>query len=572
MKPVALGGALALLGLGSLPAQMMPTPVDLELSLVTDVSGSVSLSEYQLMMNGYENAFRSPSLIGAIESGPIGSVAVNLVFFANNASEGIPFQLITNSTDANAFADSIASLSGSKPDSGGTNIGSGIDLAASLLAGNTYDGRSVIDVAGDGTGSSPGSSRDNALNGGVDTINGIVIGTDPDGSLAQFYEDEVIGGSNAFVAVAPTFEDFRPEIEAKIEREIRGGPVLSDTARLTASTLRSGSIGVARTATRDVGGRLARMRAGVRNEPVVTTQPAPYSAKGGMPKGGMAKEPLVLTENCPWQVWGQIYYTSQDLDEQLAAVNVPGANFRQVVQPDTSIDTFGGTVGLEYAINPSWTIGFAIGGTTSEADMRLVGDVDIDALTLMPYISYYRPIGATMAVYADLLYGYGSTDYETYRLPGGARGDTDGHYHALEFNTGLNMNHAGVVHGPFAQLRWLDGEIDGYTETGPGAVVFPEADFESLASQLGYQASYPVELGGGTLVPQGWLAWEHEFEEDQGNLAGLPLGTLDEDLAVLGAGIAYYRNCCWNLGLDYEARLGDETQSHFVGLRGGLQF
>ena len=81
-----------------------------------------------------------------------------------------------------------------------------------------------------------------------------------------------------------------------------------------------------------------------------------------------------------------------------------------------------------------------------------------------------------------------------------------------------------------------------------------------------------MPMGSGTFVPQARAAWEHEFEDDLGTVAGLPQGVLDEDLAVLGLGVGYFMNCGWNVILDYEARLGSESQSHFVGLKGGIEF
>lgn len=136
----------------------------------------------------------------------------------------------------------------------------------------------------------------------------------------------------------------------------------------------------------------------------------------------------------------------------------------------------------------------------------------------------------------------------------------------------MNLRNGSVVHGPYAQLRWLDGDVDGFIESGVGAGVYLDADYESVASQLGYQVSAPIAVGGGVVVPQGRIAWEHEFETDQGNLGGIQLGELDEDLAVIGAGVGYYMTSGWNVGLDTEARLGSETQSYYVGLKGGYEF
>ena len=56
------------LGLGS--TQAIPAalePVQMELVLLVDTSGSVDSSEYALQKGGYEDAFRNEALINAVE-------------------------------------------------------------------------------------------------------------------------------------------------------------------------------------------------------------------------------------------------------------------------------------------------------------------------------------------------------------------------------------------------------------------------------------------------------------------------------------------------------------------------
>ena len=62
------------------------------------------------------------------------------------------------------------------------------------------------------------------------------------------------------------------------------------------------------------------------------------------------------------------------------------------------------------------------------------------------------------------------------------------------------------------------------------------------------------------------------MRSDQGHLGAIPLGELDEDLAVLGAGVGYYMNCGWNVVLDYEGRLGSNSTSNYVSLKAGIEF
>ncbi|MFC7338663.1 DUF1194 domain-containing protein [Haloferula chungangensis] len=558
----ALGVSASLAGTSSILT-------DLELSLVTDTSGSVSSAEYDLQMDGYAAAFRNPVVHSAISSGARGSIAVNLILFDSNASVGLPWTILTGASDANAFADLLDNLA--RPSSGGTNPASGIDLATSEIFGNNIEStRQVIDVSGDGDGfsSTDAAARDAALAAGVDAINGLPI-LDGSTSLEDYYRNYIQGGADSFVLPANSFADFEAAILDKLSREIGGDTGV--TGHLISSTLRSTSITTARTVTRDVGGRLYKMRAGLRSEPVIHAEPAPSSSKGGMAKGGMPTSPITHSHICRWEVYGQVFYSTEDLDAQYTSMPIGSVNVRRLLQADTSVDVFGGTVGFDYDFNDTWTAGFAVSGAQSDVDMNLVGTSDIDTLALIPYVSYHRDLNG-MGFYADLLYAYGMNDYDTRRLPAGAVGSTEGEFNNFEFNTGLVMRSGQVSHGPYAQVRYLDGDIDGYTEVGPGAAVFPDSDYESLATQLGYQGSYVVQMGSGVLVPQARVAWEHEFEADQGNFAGVPLGTLDEDLAVLGAGIGYFMNCGWNILLDYEARLGDESQSHYVGLKAGVEF
>jgi uncharacterized protein YhjY with autotransporter beta-barrel domain len=571
---VAIFATSAALGLPCMAGGKGSILADLELSLVTDISGSVDETEYNLQMDGYAQAFRNSLLHTAIGRGQQGQIAVNLIFFDNTASEGIGWTLLTNASDANAFADLLDNIA--RPSFGGTNPAAGIDLATASIFGNNIEStRQVIDVSGDGAGNASldQAARDAALAAGVDAINGLPIG---DQSLADYYENNIVGGADGFLTPAATFEDFEASILEKLQREIGGDA--GDSGRLVSSTLRATSISSARATTRDVGDRLFRMRAG-RPQPMQQAAAPAYVDPG--PKGGMSakssKSPIVMpAETRNWEVYGSVFAFTEDQDQQiLSSRNANGALVQTLVHPDTSVDIFGGNAGFEYRFNERWSAGFALAASSTDVDMTFVGNSDIDTLALVPYVSYYQTNAFAGAdLYADAMYVYGMNEYDINRITGGgiASGSPDGDYHQIEVTTGLNFRAGTLVHGPYASLRWLDGTIDSYTETGPGAGAFPSSDYESLATNLGYQVSYPIQLSGGVLVPQGRAAWEHEFEDDQNTALGLPGGEIDEDIAVLGAGIGYYMTSHWNVVLDYEARLGSENQSHYVGLKAGYEF
>ncbi|MGB7405963.1 MAG: DUF1194 domain-containing protein [Pacificimonas sp.] len=199
-------------------------PVDLELALLVDVSGSVDSNEFNLQRQGYIDAFNNSNVVDAIESGAIGSISVTYIEWSGSTQQSqlVGWTEISDQTSASAFASAIAGTS--RPFGGSTAIGSAITFSVPLFSGNGFEGtRNVIDVSGDGTnnsGGAPSTARDFALANGIDTINGITINGATNG-LLTYYENNVIGGQNAFAINAASFEDFTAAIQDKLIREIR---------------------------------------------------------------------------------------------------------------------------------------------------------------------------------------------------------------------------------------------------------------------------------------------------------------------------------------------------------------
>ncbi|MDY6902771.1 MAG: DUF1194 domain-containing protein [Cyanobacteriota bacterium] len=203
------------------------TSVDIELSLLVDVSGSIDANEFNLQKQGYADVFSDASLFNNfISKGKEGKIAVNYIYWAGSTQqqEAVGWTVIDSVQASQDFANAIDAAA--RPFLGGTSPGSAIDFATPLFGNNQFDGeRQVIDVSGDGIGiaSNTANARDNALNAGIDAINGIVIGGSP--FVKAFYEDNVIGGVNGdgnsgFIVEASTFADFGSAIDNKIKAEI----------------------------------------------------------------------------------------------------------------------------------------------------------------------------------------------------------------------------------------------------------------------------------------------------------------------------------------------------------------
>ena len=219
------------------------TPVALELSLVIDVSGSISSTEYNLQRQGYQNAFLDISVQNAILShAASGGVAVNVIQFAQNAQQSIGWTLLTDAASINTFAAALGGLVRSNTVGASTDIRDGMSLAISSLNTNSYEGtRRVIDVSGDGhqsaeqtcSGNAPyniacgltQAQRDAAAADAI-TINGLTIESGAYGAngLTTWYTTNV-KTSDGFVVTASGFADFERAAIVKIGTEIVGGTV-----------------------------------------------------------------------------------------------------------------------------------------------------------------------------------------------------------------------------------------------------------------------------------------------------------------------------------------------------------
>lgn len=219
-------------------------PVDIELSLVIDVSPSVDNTEFALQMAGYEAAFKDPAVQAVIAALP-GGIAVNVIFFSLNAVEKIGWTQIIGAAGANAFADLFSALTRTPPTNNGTDIAEGYNLAISSFDGNGFEGaRRTIDISGDGpqnlNGGCPGfgdgldpaciaqtsAARAVAEAAGI-RVNGLVIGPDDPlfgaGGGVGYYTDQLIT-SDGFAVAATNFAAFAPVVRDKIIREIQQVP------------------------------------------------------------------------------------------------------------------------------------------------------------------------------------------------------------------------------------------------------------------------------------------------------------------------------------------------------------
>jgi hypothetical protein len=222
--------ALAVVHLGSAHAAQ---PVDLELALAVDVSGSIDAEEAQLQRDGYVAAFRDSAVIRAIEHGMLGRIAVAYCEWAGfgRVRVIVDWTPVTDTASAHEFA-GLLTLEPPRTVRR-TSISSALEFGVPYFERNDFDGtRRVIDVSGDGANNSGHlvtHARDSAVSAGV-TVNGLPIingrpgpfGWPPIEDLDLYYRDCVIGGPGAFLIVANSFDEFAEAVRRKLILEIAG--------------------------------------------------------------------------------------------------------------------------------------------------------------------------------------------------------------------------------------------------------------------------------------------------------------------------------------------------------------
>lgn len=231
MKLKSLVGTVASAAALLVGGQASAIPVALELALLVDTSGSVTAAEYALQRDGYMNAFLNATVQANIAT-LTGGIAVLYMEWSGTGQQIVKQNWIhiSNAAQATAFANTIGTFT--QAFSGSTAPGSALNFATPLFgtetggADNGFESaRQVIDVSGDGAenvGANTLAARNAALAAGVDTINGLAILGEA--GLATFYQNNIVGGTNAFLEIAANFTDFQDAVIRKIGREIINVP------------------------------------------------------------------------------------------------------------------------------------------------------------------------------------------------------------------------------------------------------------------------------------------------------------------------------------------------------------
>ncbi|MBO6784431.1 MAG: DUF1194 domain-containing protein, partial [Alphaproteobacteria bacterium] len=140
-------GAPACLAVSAATAE---EPVDLELVLAADGSGSIDDAELALQREGYARAVRNPRVLEALTGGIFGKSVIAYVEWGAAESQHtiVDWTVIDGPESAAAFGEAL--VSAPRQAWGYNSISNAIVYSRNLIAGNPYKGlRRVIDISAD---------------------------------------------------------------------------------------------------------------------------------------------------------------------------------------------------------------------------------------------------------------------------------------------------------------------------------------------------------------------------------------------------------------------------------------
>jgi outer membrane lipase/esterase len=268
-------------------------------------------------------------------------------------------------------------------------------------------------------------------------------------------------------------------------------------------------------------------------------------------------------------------------------------------------DAYGTTLGMDYRFTENIILGAALSynDLNSDFDKRSTvpgGGVDADGWGGFVYGTYYQD-----RFYIDGLAGYAKSDYDVKRkisisnnnalvfggedIKANVKGSPDSNDYTASIGGGYHFSQGAMSYGPYGRLTYLKVEVDDYKESGAGKyglnLDVDGQDWKSVTSVLGGQISYASSQSFGVVMPQGRLAWVHEYEDDSTKMKATYIddpskNTLlaitddpDSDYFELGIGVSTVFENGVQAFFNYDTILGmDDFTIHMFSLGGRWEF
>lgn len=262
-----------------------------------------------------------------------------------------------------------------------------------------------------------------------------------------------------------------------------------------------------------------------------------------------------------FSIWGGIGSTSSDTD--------------------FNVDMTDYTIGFGYKLNSMVELGIDIGSQKNESGGGFYS-YDAEASKYSVYAGIEKD-----GFFSSLSYTKADVDFNDITRPAAygllATGTTNAESTNINFEIGKLFKHNNFAFGPLAGIRKLDGDIDGYTETGAsgGNVTYDSVSYSNTEMYAG------AELVGrfGSVVPSlriTYVSPDADFGAVNAHLSSAlsAAGTaslnitdftedeVNADIAISGA----MNNVAWRIGYNGNMGVDSNDWSHRIGLSLGYSF
>ncbi len=239
-------------------------------------------------------------------------------------------------------------------------------------------------------------------------------------------------------------------------------------------------------------------------------------------------------------------------------------------------DTWGTTIGVDGPINEEWRLGGAGGYAISDVDTKNENSTaDIDSVQGSIYATY-----DSGPWFLDTSFTFAWNMYDAARgiafgtINRVASSDYDGQQYSGYVGTGYVYAYEGWEITPMASFQYTHIAIDGYTETGAGALnlVVDSQDYDVAQSGLGIKFAYPVKDQSGTFTPEVHTKWLYDFVGDEQATTstftggGASFSTRGYDPAQhsfnVGGGLSWKSKGNWTVEGTYDLELKEDFSAH----------
>lgn len=185
-------------------------------------------------------------------------------------------------------------------------------------------------------------------------------------------------------------------------------------------------------------------------------------------------------------------------------------------QAGFSVRSTGISMGVDFAVNPNFDLGFGGGFGEESADIGSA-DSEVDSKQFSGVV--YGSLRPQSGVFIDAMLGYGSLEFDMQRRVTAdgslVMGERDGT--AMFGSIGLGYDRPVSIGrmSAYGRIESLDATLDAYTETGSAlwALSYAERDVESLQGVLGARYVWSHEERDSTWTPSFRFEYRHEFAD-----------------------------------------------------------